>query len=56
MACTPGPIESFAPFLVQAKRSPLTIKNYRADLDAFAAWFEDVNGKPMGSAKFTLPT
>lgn len=33
--------------------SPLTIKNYRGDLAAFAAWFEEVNGEPMGPAKVT---
>ncbi len=44
MARTSDPIETFASFLVQAERSPLTIKNYRGDLAAFAAWFEEVGG------------
>src|SRR3954451_1167529 len=53
MARTSDPNETFASFLVQAERSPLTIKNYRGDLAAFAAWFEEVNGEPMAPAKVT---
>jgi integrase/recombinase XerC len=53
MALTSDPIESFAAFLTQAERSPLTIKNYRGDLAAFAAWFEGVNGERMAPAKVT---
>src|SRR3954452_24290686 len=53
MARTSDPIENFAGFLAQAERSPLTIKNYRGDLAAFAAWFEEVNGEPMTPAKVT---
>ena len=53
MAHAPDPIESFARFLAQAERSPLTIKNYRGDLDAFAAWFERVNAEAMAPAKVT---
>jgi site-specific recombinase XerD len=53
MARTSDPIESFAGFLAQAERSPLTIKNYRGDLAAFAAWFEEINGEPMAPAKVT---
>ncbi len=49
----PTPSNRFAGFLAQAERSPLTIKNYRGDLAAFAAWFEDVNGEPMEPAKVT---
>jgi site-specific recombinase XerD len=41
MVHTADPIESFAGFLAQAERSPLTIKNYRGDLAAFATWFEE---------------
>ena len=41
MARASDPIESFAGFLAQAERIPLTIKNYRGDLAAFAAWFEE---------------
>ena len=37
----------------QAERSPLTIKNYRSDLRAFAAWFEATNGDPFKPAKIT---
>jgi hypothetical protein len=50
MARSPDSIEGFASFLAQAERSPLTIKNYRGDLAAFAAWFEEVNGEPMEPA------
>lgn len=53
MAQVSDPIERFAGFLAQAERSPLTIKNYRGDLAAFAVWFEDVNGEPMGPDKIT---
>src|SRR5512143_1283281 len=53
MARAPDPIERFARFLAQAERSPLTIKNYRGDLAAFAAWFEQVNGEAMAPAKVT---
>jgi integrase/recombinase XerC len=31
----------------------MSIKNYRGDLDAFAAWFEQVNGEVMAPAKVT---
>jgi site-specific recombinase XerD len=44
MSPASDPIETFAGFLAQAERSHLTIKNYRGDLAAFAAWFEQVNG------------
>src|SRR3954464_8977790 len=53
MAKVADPIERFAGFLAQAERSPLTIKNYRGDLAAFAAWFEEVNGETMAPAKVT---
>ena len=50
MAHAADPIGSFAGFLAQAERSPLTIKNYRGDLATFATWFEEVNGEPMEPA------
>ena len=53
MARTSDPIETFAGFLAQAERSPLTIKNYRGDLAAFATWFDQVNGEAMAPAKVT---
>ena len=56
MAHAPDPIETFARFLAQAERSPLTIKNYRGDLAAFASWFDQVNGEPMTPAKVNRPT
>lgn len=53
MARTSDPIARFARFLAQSEHSSLTIKNYRSDLDAFAAWFEGANGEPMEPAKIT---
>jgi site-specific recombinase XerC len=53
MARAPDPIARFARFLAQSEHSPLTIKNYRSDLAAFAAWFKDANGEPMEPAKIT---
>jgi site-specific recombinase XerD len=53
MASTSDPIESFVGFLAQAERSPLTVKNYRGDLAAFTAWFDEINGEPMEPAKVT---
>jgi hypothetical protein len=53
MARPSDPIGRFARFLAQSEHSPLTIKNYRSDLDAFAAWFERTNGEPMEPARIT---
>src|SRR3954470_8190325 len=53
MARASNPIERFAGFLSQAERSPLTIKNYCGDLEAFAAWFEQVNREAMAPSKVT---
>jgi site-specific recombinase XerD len=53
MARAPDPIESFARFLAQAERSPLTIKNYRGDLAAFSDWFDEINREAMAPAKVT---
>jgi integrase/recombinase XerC len=53
MARAPDPINRFARFLAQSEHSPLTIKNYRSDLAAFAAWFEAANGEPMEPARIT---
>jgi len=41
------PIDRFGRFLAQSEHSPLTVKNYRGDLEAFAAWFEQVNGEAI---------
>ena len=42
----PDPLDfAFGRFLAQSEHSPLTIRNYRSDLDAFAAWFEGANGE-----------
>jgi site-specific recombinase XerD len=53
MASASDPIDGFARFLAQSEHSSLTIKNYRSDLDAFAAWFEGANSEPMEPAKIT---
>ncbi|MGB7440564.1 MAG: hypothetical protein WA919_05815 [Coleofasciculaceae cyanobacterium] len=33
-------LEDFALFLLEAERSPVTLKNYLCDLNYFAKWFE----------------
>src|SRR3954468_2393128 len=53
MARASDPIDPIARFLAQSEHSPLTIKNYRSDLDAFAVWFQSANGEPMEPAKVT---
>jgi Phage integrase, N-terminal SAM-like domain len=53
MARASDPIARFARFLAQPEHSPLTIKNYRSDLDAFAAWFQSANSEPMEPARIT---
>jgi len=53
MARASDPIDRFGRFLAQSEHSPLTIKNYRSDLAAFAAWFEGANGEPMEPAGIT---
>ena len=45
--------DPIARFLAQSEHSPLTIKNYRSDLAAFAAWFQGANGEPMEPARIT---
>ena len=40
-------LEDFAHHLARAERSPLTIKNYRCDLAAFARWFWDTTGEEL---------
>jgi hypothetical protein len=55
MARAPDPIARFARFLAQSEHSPLTIKNYRSDLAAFAAWFEDTDGEPIIDQTVSLP-
>jgi hypothetical protein len=53
MARASDPIARFARFLAQSEHSPLTIKNYRSDLDAFAVWFQGANGE-LGRVAKTL--
>ena len=45
MGSASDPVDRFARFLAQSEHSPPTVKNYRSDLEAFAAWFEDTNGE-----------
>jgi hypothetical protein len=53
MARASDPIGRFGRFLAQSEHSPVTIKNDRSNLDAFASSFEDANGEPMEPAKMT---
>ena len=53
MARASDPVDRFGRFLAQFEHSPLAIKNYRLDLDAFAAWFEGAHGEPMEPARIT---
>jgi site-specific recombinase XerD len=46
-------VEDFAHHLARAERSPLTIKNYRGDLEAFARWFRDTTGDELTPAHVT---
>jgi site-specific recombinase XerD len=46
-------VEDFVHHLTRAERSPLTIKNYRCDLAAFASWFRDTNGDELTPAHIT---
>lgn len=41
-------LDRFATFLEHSERSPLTIRNYLCDLDAFATWFKQTNGDDLG--------
>ncbi len=46
-------VEQFARYLARAERSPLTIKNYRCDLAAFANWFRETNEDELAPAHIT---
>jgi site-specific recombinase XerD len=46
-------VEDFVHHLTRAERSPLTIKNYRCDLAAFASWFRDTTGDELTPAHIT---
>jgi integrase/recombinase XerC len=46
-------VEDFADDLARAKRSLLTIKNYRGDLRAFATWFRQANGEELTPTHIT---
>jgi hypothetical protein len=48
-------VEDFAHYLARAERNPLTIKNYRGDLIAFATWFMDTNGEELTPSTSRLP-
>jgi len=45
-------IHRFARFVARSEHTlPTTIEKYRSDFDAFAAWFEGVDGEPMEPAE-----
>jgi hypothetical protein len=46
-------VEDFAHHLTHAEHGPLTIKNYRCDLAAFALWFRDTTGDELTPAHIT---
>jgi site-specific recombinase XerD len=46
-------VEDFADDLARVERSPLTIKNYRGDLLAFATWFREATGEELTPAHIT---
>jgi hypothetical protein len=50
MARASSPI---ARILARSEHSPLTINDYRSDLDAFVARSQSANGEPMEAAKIT---
>lgn len=51
----PGDIEEFVAELRRQDASPATVRNYAADLRAFARWFPDSSGEPF-AAKAVTPT
>ena len=46
-------LKDFAGYLEESERSPLTIKNYLCDLNAFAAWFTEINEDELEPGKIT---
>jgi len=46
-------VEDFVHYLTRAERSPLTTKNCRCDLAAFASWLKDMNGDELTPALIT---
>ena len=46
--------QAFEQHLVGQGRSPLTVKNYLADLGQFARWFLQTNGEAMAPERITL--
>ncbi|BAJ64454.1 tyrosine-type recombinase/integrase [Anaerolinea thermophila] len=46
-------LEQFEVWLQEQDRSPVTVRGYMADLRAFAAWFEQTNGKALGVEEVT---
>lgn len=46
-------LAGFLAFLEQSERSPATIRNYRSDLLALAAWYEAATGEPFDPATLT---
>ena len=46
-------LEDFALFLLEAERSPVTIKNYLCDLNYFAKWFEQKTNHSLSPEQIT---
>jgi site-specific recombinase XerD len=46
-------VDAFIQHLAQSERSPLTLKNYRCDLEAFARWFGQTTGDTLEPAHLT---
>jgi site-specific recombinase XerD len=50
----PSVLDLFGKYLEHSERSPLTIKNYLCDLDAFVRWFTEINNdQKFDPAKIT---
>lgn len=51
----PDSLKRFAKYLAHSERSPLTIRNYLCDLEAFTRWFNETNGEEeqLDPAKIT---
>lgn len=49
----PSIIDRFAHFLEESDLSPITVKNYRADLRAFERWFYETDEQDFDPAKIT---
>lgn len=52
----PSVLDRFAKYLEHSERSPLTIKNYLCDLQAFAQWFMETNNDQKFDPSKITPT